>query len=102
MVYRRYKRPAGPIRVRMPRGNEIIGSIEEILGASRFRINCLDGKTRMCRIPGKFRKRINVRPGDWLIVKPWSIEPEKGDVVWIYTRTQANWLRRQGYLEKTE
>ena len=103
MVYRRYKPPEGPIRVRMPRGDEVIGCIEGILGASRFRVDCLDGKTRICRIPGKFRKRIKVRPGDWLIVKPWSIEPEsRGDVIWIYTRTQANWLHKRGYLEKTE
>jgi len=92
----------GPVRVRMPRGNEVLGEITEILGASRFRVNCLDGKSRICRIPGKFRKRIKVRPGDWLIVKPWAIEPEKGDIVWIYTNTQANWLRRKGYLEPKE
>jgi translation initiation factor 1A len=89
-----------PIRVRMPRGGEIIGEIEEILGASRFKIKCTDQKTRMCRIPGKFRKRIKVRSGDVVLIEPWSIEgDEKGDIVWIYNKTHASWLRNRGYLK---
>ena len=95
---RRDAPPGEPIRVRLPRGREVLGEIEQILGASRFRIACKDGKTRMCRIPGKFRKRIKVRAGDIVIVEPWAIEgDEKGDVVWIYNKTQMEWLRRRGY-----
>jgi len=86
-------------RVRLPRGNEVLGVIDELLGASRFRISCKDGKTRLCRIPGKFRKRIRVRVGDIAIIKPWDIEPEeKGDVVWIYNKTHAAWLRNKGHI----
>lgn len=101
MAYKPYKprQPAeGPIRVRMPRGGEVLGEIVELLGASRFKISCKDGVDRVCRIPGKFRKRIKVRPGDWVIVKPWGIEPDKGDIEWIYTKTQANWLKRKGMI----
>jgi translation initiation factor 1A len=87
-------------RVRLPRGTETIGEIAELLGASRFRVSCRDGAVRVCRIPGKFRRRIKIRVGDLVIVKPWEIEPrEKGDIIWIYTRTQANWLRSRGYLK---
>jgi len=98
MAYKPRPQPTGPIRVRMPRGNEVLGEIVELLGASRFKISCKDGVERVCRIPGKFRKRIKVRPGDWVIVKPWTIEPEKGDIEWIYTKTQANWLMRKGII----
>jgi len=97
-MYKPRKPPVGPIRVRMPRGIEVLGEIVELLGASRFKISCKDGVERVCRIPGKFRKRIKVRAGDWVIIKPWSIEPEKGDIEWIYTRTQANWLKRKGII----
>lgn len=91
--------PEEPIRVRLPRRNEVMGEIEQILGASRFKIACQDGKTRMCRIPGKFRKRITVRVGDIVIVEPWSVEgDEKGDIVWIYNKTQSAWLRKRGYI----
>jgi translation initiation factor 1A len=87
-----------PVRVRLPRGRQVMGEIEQILGASRFRVSCKDGKTRLCRIPGKFRKRITVRTGDIVIVEPWEVEgDEKGDVVWIYNKTQMAWLRKRGY-----
>ncbi|MBI4021454.1 MAG: translation initiation factor eIF-1A [Candidatus Aenigmarchaeota archaeon] len=87
------------IRVRLPRGKEILGEIEIMQGASRFMVICKDGKKRLCRIPGKFRKRITIRVGDIVLIEPWEIEgDEKGDVIWIYTRTQANWLRKKGYV----
>ena len=91
--------PGEPIRVRLPKTGEMLGEIEQILGASRFRVVCKDGKTRMCRIPGKFRRRIKVRAGDIVIVKPWMIEgDEKGDLIWIYNKTQMGWLRKKGYM----
>ncbi len=87
------------IRVRTPKNNEVLGEISEILGASRFRVGCTDGNERICRIPGKFRKRINLRVGDIVLVKPWEIESnEKGDIIWIYTKTQAMWLKRKGFI----
>ncbi len=89
----------GIVRVRLPRGKETTGVIDEMLGASRFRVKCADGQTRLCRIPGKFRKRIKLRPGDAVLVEPWDIEPkEKGDIIWIYNRTHAAWLRNRGML----
>lgn len=87
------------IKVRTPRRGELIGEIESLLGASRFYVLCSDRVKRTCRIPGRFRKRIKIRVGDIVLIEPWSVEPEKGDVVWIYTRTQAGWLRKNGYLK---
>ena len=82
----------------MPRGSEQFGRIQELLGASRFSVLCKDGVTRICRIPGKFRRRIKVRVDDVVLVKPWEVEPEKGDVVWIYNKTHSNWLKDRGYI----
>jgi len=91
--------PGQVVRVRMPRGEEMLGEIDEILGASRFKVTCKDGKTRVCRIPGKFRKRIRVSVGDIVIVVPWQIEgDEKGDIIWIYNKTQMAWLRKNGHV----
>lgn len=102
VVMKRDNRGAGEgvIRVRFPRGKEIIGEIMELLGASRFRVSCKDGNIRVCRMPGRFRRRMRIRVGDLVIIEPWDIEPkEKGDIVWIYTRTQANWLRSKGHVK---
>jgi translation initiation factor 1A len=86
-----------PVRVRLPRGKELLGTIGELLGASRFRVLCTDGKSRICRMPGRFRRRLRMRSGDIVLVLPWDIESdEKGDIIWIYNRTQAEWLRRKG------
>jgi translation initiation factor 1A len=85
-------------RVRLPRGEEVIGEVEETLGASRFKIRTKDGREIMCRIPGRFRRRIKIRVGDLVIAKPWVIEPEKGDIAWIYNKTHAAWLRKNGYI----
>ena len=89
-----------PIRVRTPRQGEVLGIVDEVLGASRFRVSCQDSKDRICRVSGKFRRRIWVKTGDVVLVKPWDIQPEdRGDIVWRYTRTQAGWLQKRGFLK---
>lgn len=87
------------VRVRMPRGTEIIGVVEEMLGAGHFRIKCNDKFTRMCRVSGKFKRKQWIRPGDVVLVRPWVVEiNEKGDVVWKYRRAEVEWLRRKGMM----
>jgi len=88
------------IRIREPKKGEIFGFVIEILGAGKLRVECEDGLTRMCRIPGKLRKKIWVRINDLVLVKPWEIEPkEKADIAWRYTATEANWMKRKGYIK---
>ncbi len=87
-------------RVRVPnkKEGEILGTVTSMLGANRVVVRCADGVTRMCRIPGKMKKRIWIREGDVVIVIPWEFQNEKGDVVWRYTGPQVNWLERKGFL----
>ena len=87
-------------RVRVPRKDEILGRVTGLMGASRLRVSCLDGKERLCRIPGKIRRHIWVKEDDIVIIMPWLIEGDKrADLVWRYTRLQADWLKRKGYLK---
>ncbi|NIO23094.1 MAG: translation initiation factor eIF-1A [Candidatus Aenigmarchaeota archaeon] len=87
-------------RVRTPRENEILGIVEDMLGGGRFRVNCTDKRTRICRVSGKFKRRQWIRPGDVVLVKPWEVQgDERGDVVWKYRRAQIDWLKKKGYLE---
>jgi translation initiation factor 1A len=78
-------------RVRQPdqRNREIFAIADSLLGASRIKVVCADGQSRMGRIPGKLKKRMWIRPGDLLIVKPWDFQDDKADVLFRYTRTQA-------------
>lgn len=88
-----------PVRVRTPRGKETLGIVESMLGSNKLRVRCQDNKIRLCRIPGRLRKRVWMREGDIVLVEPWDIQGDKsGDVIMKYTHTQASWLRRRGIL----
>ncbi len=90
-------------RIKLPKGKETFGLLEQRLGGSRMRIRCLDGKTRICRIPGRLKRRLWVRENDIVIVEPWEFTgDEKGDLIYKYTPTQAGYLRRKGLLKKLE
>lgn len=90
-------------RLKLPRGREVIGILEQRLGGSRIRVRCLDGKTRICRIPGRLKRRLWAREGDIVIVEPWEfLGDEKGDIVFKYKPIQVGFLRNKGYLKQLE
>lgn len=87
-------------RLRLPEGNELLGIVEEMKGGSRMLVRCSDNIIRLCRIPGKMKRRIWVKEGDIVIVKPWPVQGnEKGDIVWRYTKTQVDRLNSMGLLD---
>lgn len=87
-------------RIRTPRSPEVLGVVEQMVGGDRLRVKCDDGNERICRIPGKLRKRVWMRPGDLVLVEPWVVQSnERGNIVFVYTRTQASWLRRKGFVK---
>ncbi|MBI2578563.1 MAG: translation initiation factor eIF-1A [Candidatus Aenigmarchaeota archaeon] len=86
-------------RVRIPRGKEVLGIVESMLGSNKLMVRCQDNRMRICRIPGKLRKRIWIRKDDAVLVEPWSVQGEKsGDIIWKYNPTEASWLKRKGIL----
>lgn len=87
------------LRVRLPRKGEVFGIVEELYGSKRMRVKCADNKIRICRIPGRLR-RIWVRPDNYVLVMPWSVESDKkGDIIWRYKAAEADWLKKRGYLK---
>lgn len=92
----------GYVRVRLPdhKKAELFGIADALQGGSRLKVNCEDGKSRMARIPGKLKRRMWVREGDLVIIRPWDFQTEKCDVVFRYTKTQASYLSRRGMLPK--
>jgi translation initiation factor 1A len=70
-----------------------------MLGASKMLVRCKDDKVRIARIPGRIKRKIWIKEGDVVIVKPWSVQSdEKCDIVWRYTKPQVNRLMNQGVI----
>ena len=88
------------VRVKLPKGGEIIGIIEQRLGGNKMMVNCLDGKSRNCRVPGRLRRRLWLRPNDVVIISPWELDNKRGDILLKYRVNQIEWLKKHGYLEK--
>ena len=89
-------------RVKLPRDEQVLGVCEQRVGGSRMKVRCLDGKNRICRIPGRLKRRLWVREGDILLIEPWELSKEKGDVIFKYKPIQVNFLKKKGYLKGLE
>ena len=90
-------------RVKLPRGNQVFGLLERRLGGSRAMVRCLDGKTRVARIPGRLKRRLWVREGDVLLIEPWEHGGDsKGDVIFKYRPNQVQFLKQKGHLAKLD
>ena len=87
-------------RVKLPKNNEVIGVIEQRLGGNKMMVSCLDGKSRNCRVPGRLKRELWLRPGDVVIIELWELDKEKGDVIFKYRPNQVEWLKEKGYLKK--
>ena len=99
-MFHKPPQPGEEFRLRMPRPGEIMGVVMEMKGGSRMMVQCEDGKERMARIPGKIRRQVWIRAGDYVLVLPWSVEgDEKADIAYRYTSLQAEQLRRKGILK---
>jgi translation initiation factor 1A len=87
-------------RLPLPRRNrgEIFGVASQLLGAARIRVMCEDNIPRMGRITGKMKKKMWIREGDLLILRPWGFQEGKSDILFRYSRTQATYLARRGLL----
>jgi translation initiation factor 1A len=91
-------------RTRLPNKDELemLGIVTQRVGGNHIMVMCDDGEERNCRIPGKMRKRVWMRPGDVVIIKLWDFQPSKADVAWRYSPIQAEHLRKKGYLDKIQ
>ena len=68
-----------------------------------MRVRCMDGKTRICRIPGRLKRKLWIREGDVLLIEPWELcGDEKGDVIFKYKPIQVDVLRKRGILKQLE
>ena len=84
----------------LPAEGEVLGVAVQMLGFDRLLVKCTDGHNRLCRIRGKMKRKVWIRVGDVVLVAPWDFQgDQRGDVVWRYTKGQADWLRRNGHIK---
>lgn len=83
----------------LPGPDQVLGIVSQMLGYDRLMVKCADGHERVCRIRGKMKRRVWIKAGDVVLVDPWSFQRDtRGDILWRYTESQANWLRSNKYL----
>lgn len=88
-------------RTPVPRGNQVLGLCEQRVGGSRMKVRCMDSKMRICRIPGRLKRKLWVREGDILLIEPWELGgDDKGDVLFKFKPVQVDVLRRKGLLKE--
>jgi translation initiation factor 1A len=83
----------------LPGEGQVLGVVTKMLGYDRVMVAGNDGKERLCRISGKLKRRVWIREGDIVLVSPWDFQRDtRGDIVWRYTKNQAEWLRKNKYI----
>jgi translation initiation factor 1A len=76
----------------LPGEGQVICVVEEMIGADHVKVRCIDGQTRVCRIPGRFRRKKWVSEGDVVLVLPWDFQPTKGDILHKYEKDEIRKL----------
>lgn len=76
----------------LPSEGQVICVVEDVIGADHVKVRCTDGASRVCRIPGKFRRRAWLSEGDVVLVTPWDFQPTKGDIAHKYSRDEIKQL----------
>lgn len=85
-----------PMRIRLPRPPELLGVVIQRLGGNRMEVKTTDGKIRNCRVPGRFKRKFWLIPGDNVIIIPWETDDSKGDIIYQYRKGQTHQLRKRG------
>lgn len=86
------------VRARLPRPGEFIGIIVQRYGGNRMEVKSTDGNVRNCRVPGKYKRKLWLRPNDYVLITIWPDDPTKGDIIFKYQGSMLTQLRKKGLL----
>jgi len=91
-----------PVRARLPRQGEKIGTVIQRLGGNRMLIKTNDGKTINARVPGRFKRSMWLRLNDVVLIETWENDEEKADIIFKYSSGAINQLRKRGLLSNVD
>uniref|UniRef100_A0A1I7ZNH6 Eukaryotic translation initiation factor 4C n=1 Tax=Steinernema glaseri TaxID=37863 RepID=A0A1I7ZNH6_9BILA len=72
--------------------------VQKMLGNGRLTAFCFDGKSRLCHIRGKLRKKVWINTGDIILVGLRDYQDDKADVILKYNPDEARVLKTKGEL----
>jgi len=81
--------------------NQAYAQVLKMLGNGRLTAFCFDGKTRLCHIRGKLRKKVWINTGDIILVGLRDYQDDKADVILKYTPDEARLLKNTGQLPES-
>jgi translation initiation factor 1A len=84
----------------LPSEGQVVCVVTEIIGADWVKMLCADGVERMGRIPGKFRRKVWIAPGDLVLAAPWDYQKNKADVLYRYEKDERKRIIEMGYISK--
>lgn len=77
---------------------EEYAKVLKLLGSGRMEVFCFDGKTRIAKIRGKFKRRIWINLGDIVLVSVREFQDNKADIIHKYFTNEARTLKNSGEL----
>jgi len=84
--------------LRKPAEGELLGVIIQLVGYDRAKVRCADDKIRVCRIPGRMKKKVWLKENDVVLVAPWDFQSDtRGDIVHRYDKDEVKKLKNLGF-----
>ncbi len=93
-------KPSSSGELPTPAEGEVICVVTDAVGANYVKALCMDGVVRVCRIPGKLRKKVWINVKDVVLVAVWEFQNDKGDIIYRYERDERKKLIELGLLSK--
>lgn len=81
---------------------QMYATVEKMLGNCRAQAKCSDGKSRICHIRGKMKKRVWIREGSSVLIGMRDFEDDKADIIHCYTPDEVRKLKSYGEIVNDE
>lgn len=94
------KQEETPREIPLPGEGQVICVVTGAMGAEWIKVICTDNVERIARIPGKFRKRVWISPGDLVLCAPWDFRGDRADVIYRYEKHEKKYLLDKGIVPK--
>ncbi|XP_065196535.1 eukaryotic translation initiation factor 1A, Y-chromosomal-like [Sycon ciliatum] len=75
--------------------------VTKLFGCCRREAFCYDGRTRICQIRGKLRKKVWIKHGNIILIGLGDFQDSRADVILKYSDEEARKLKAYGELPET-